>query len=121
MKTFSKGHSSASSFYGRNPFGQTATSASTAPFGTSPEKPKNFPTTRFSRGAMKNLGNKYSEKNRATVTSNYRADSAHSTREVVIGKSAIFRTVLGEWEDSLKSAQKALGVTIRCECFSLNF
>lgn len=36
-------------------------------------------------------------------------------REVTLRKNVLFRALLGDWDDSFKSVQRALGVTMECE------
>ncbi|ESZ99041.1 hypothetical protein SBOR_0575 [Sclerotinia borealis F-4128] len=103
QKTYSKGHSRASS-QSKNSFNRPAISGGATHLGFSIDRPKNFPTALPNKGVMKTVGEKDSEKNRA--------DPGEGIREVTIRKNNIFRAILGDWGSSLKSIQRALGVIV---------
>ncbi|KAI9648592.1 hypothetical protein NHQ30_003229 [Ciborinia camelliae] len=79
------------SSHSKNSFGRTEISGGSNPFGSSPEGPRRL---------LRALPSK-------------RADPVEGTREVTIRKNTIFRALLGDWDDSFKSVQRALGVTIK--------
>ncbi|KAF7871648.1 hypothetical protein EAF04_003755 [Stromatinia cepivora] len=89
--------------HSRNSFDQRATSGGAIPVGSSPEMPRKFLVAQ-PKGVMKAVGDKSSEKNKA--------NPVEGTREVTIRKNTLLRALLGDWDDSFKSVQRGLGVTM---------
>ncbi|KAF7961181.1 hypothetical protein EAE96_000847 [Botrytis aclada] len=82
----------------------TAISSGTTPFGSSPEMPRKVSAALLNKEVMNNIGEESSEKNGT--------DLVEGRREVTIRKNTLFRALLGDWDDSFKSVQRGLGVTI---------
>lgn len=97
-----------SSAYSANASVGTAVSGGTTPFGSSPEMPRKLSAALLNKGVMNTVGGESSETNGI--------DPVKGRREVTIRKNALFRALLGDWDDSFKSVQRGLGVTMECEC-----
>ncbi|KAF7888631.1 uncharacterized protein EAF02_003172 [Botrytis sinoallii] len=93
-----------SSAYSANVPVGTAVSGGTTPFGSSPEMPRKLSAALLNKGVMNTIGEESSEDNGM--------DLAEGKREVIIRKNTLFRALLGDWDDSFKSVQRGLGVTI---------
>ncbi|TGO09314.1 hypothetical protein BTUL_0170g00040 [Botrytis tulipae] len=93
-----------SSAYNANPSVGTAVSGGTTPFGSSPEMPRKLSAVLLKKGVMNTIGEESSENNGINL--------AEGKREVTIRKNTLFRALLGDWDDSFKSVQRGLGVTI---------
>ncbi|TGO33220.1 hypothetical protein BHYA_0259g00020 [Botrytis hyacinthi] len=103
-------HSRPYSAYSANASVGKAVSGGTTPFGSSPEMPRKLSAALMNKGVMNTIGEESSENNGT--------DLAEGKREVSIRKNTLFRALLGDWDDSFKSVQRGLGVTIECEWFS---
>ncbi|KAF7902343.1 hypothetical protein EAF00_002246 [Botryotinia globosa] len=93
-----------SSAYNANASVGTAVSGGTTPFGSSPEMPRKLSAAILNKGVMNSIGEQSSENNGTNL--------AEGKREVTIRKNTLFRALLGDWDDSFKSVQRGLGVTI---------
>ncbi|TGO46564.1 hypothetical protein BOTNAR_0579g00050 [Botryotinia narcissicola] len=93
-----------SSAYNANASVGTAVSGGTTPFGSSPEMPRKLSAALLNKGVMNTIGEESSENNGINL--------AEGKREVTIRKNTLFRALLGDWDDSFKSVQRGLGVTI---------
>lgn len=114
---------------GRNSFDQTGKlGGAVIPFGSSPEMPRRFPEALPNKGLMGRTTRTSETSDSARLKAHTRTISnisnvqseknpVEGTRDVVIRRNTIFRALLGEWDGSFKSVQRALGVTIECECF----
>ncbi|KAM0159622.1 hypothetical protein ACHAQE_004929 [Botrytis cinerea] len=81
-----------------------AISGGTTPSGSSPEMPRKLSAALLNKGVMKSIDGESSEKERTGLV--------EGMREVIIRKNTLFRALLGDWDDSFKSVQRGLGVTI---------
>ncbi|CAD6445401.1 c47034a3-12d2-460b-9fff-5ec132b76ee7 [Sclerotinia trifoliorum] len=89
--------------HSRNSFDQKQTAGGATPVGSSPEMPRKLLVAQ-PKGVVKAVGDQFSEKNRA--------NPVEGTREVTIRKNTLLRALLGDWDDSFKSVQRGLGVTM---------
>ncbi|KAB8304765.1 hypothetical protein EYC80_004114 [Monilinia laxa] len=116
--------SKASSSNNRSPFDQRGKLGGTAvPFGSSPEMPRRFREALPNKGVMGHISRMFVTSDSARLQAHTRTTSNTSnmqseknleegTRDVIIRRNTIFRALLGEWDGSFKSVQRALGVTI---------
>ncbi|KAF7910645.1 uncharacterized protein EAF01_002155 [Botrytis porri] len=93
-----------SSAYNANASVGTDISGGATPFESSPEMPRKLSAALLNKGVMNTIGEESSENNGT--------DLVEGRREVAIRKNTLFRALLGDWDDSFKSVQRGLGVTI---------
>ncbi|KAA8575702.1 hypothetical protein EYC84_004815 [Monilinia fructicola] len=106
---------------GRNSFDQTGKlGGAVIPFGSSPEMPRRFPEALPNKGLMGRTTRTSETSDSARLKAHTRTISnisnvqseknpVEGTRDVVIRRNTIFRALLGEWDGSFKSVQRALG------------
>ncbi|RAL67931.1 hypothetical protein DID88_008656 [Monilinia fructigena] len=107
-----------------NRFDQTRNlGGAVVPFGSSPEIPRRFREALPNKGVMGHTSRMFVASDSARLRAHTRTASnisnmqsekypVEGTRDVIIRRNTIFRALLGEWDGSFKSVQRALGVTV---------